>query len=867
MKMSLLRSQLAILAMLSVAPALAQGPIAYWRFNEGGGTTATDNTGNGNNGTFTTSSYAGGVSGAPGDTSLFANSTSQAVNVPAGGFASIGTNNQVTLSFWGYGDPTQQARPNTTVNGNNGNRIVFTHAPWSDGRIYWDSGNAGCCGGNVRTNTNPLPVNLYEGQWNHYAMVKNGVTNFSGIYINGNLIASTNSSTADLAGLTQLILAQDHRGLLDDISIYSRALSVPEIQSLTNRETYLTTGGAWNAPANWNTGAAPAGDNVFIGGGNTATVSANEVASSVTVGHNGLTAGGNGTLNINSGNLNVTGDVNLGQSGTTGDVNVTGNGLTVGGNINSTGANSINGGTVSASAAADRQMTINSASGNLAISSNVDLQKSGLIVSGAGNTTISGDISGTATLSGPLSNLSALGTGTHTFTADSQSFNAFVHDDGSNAWLLIGRGRQGWQFDTDGQGAVGDVSQNLASPAGFAPAAYSDAIVNDLLAQTGIDNTEVEIRLRRATNPAGTAWQEVRWNDFTGAAFTYDLEQGGAGLSVEHSIGVNELTLPIDGVATNTRDTFGPTGNDGGRVFTWAWGGHGNVRGFSYGSSITNGANNGTSFLWENGNENHAIPYTEVYIRALDAGNNSLLKTGPGTLSLDGNNTYSGITTIEAPGTLLVNGTHTGGGSYFVESGATLGGVGTINLGTGATVNVSGMPGIISPGPGYSNANPANPADVGTLTINASDPSATALSMGGILQLDIVDPNTFDILDIGTGEITIAGTPLTPLMAGDTAFLEINGTQDFTTIDFHGDLGFGFLDRIDFLLADDGIIGNFENFPENQVIQDAGGGLVLFGNTGTSLFIQSVPEPASIVLWSLLGLGVALFIRRRSRRA
>ena len=37
--------------------------------------------------------------------------------------------------------------------------------------------------------------------------------------------------------------------------------------------------------------------------------------------------------------------------------------------------------------------------------------------------------------------------------------------------------------------------------------------------------------------------------------------------------------------------------------------------GFSYGSGVNDGFNSDLSFLWENGTENHSIPYTEVYIR------------------------------------------------------------------------------------------------------------------------------------------------------------------------------------------------------------------------------------------------------------
>ena len=76
---------------------------------------------------------------------------------------------------------------------------------------------------------------------------------------------------------------------------------------------------------------------------------------------------------------------------------------------------------------------------------------------------------------------------------------------------------------------------------------------------------------------------------------------------------------------SNTRDKWVTGTNDADRIMTRAWDGHANKKGFSYGSLVTNGANNSTSFLWENADENHAISYTEVYIRRKDS-NQSLLE-------------------------------------------------------------------------------------------------------------------------------------------------------------------------------------------------------------------------------------------------
>ena len=215
-----------------------------------------------------------------------------------------------------------------------------------------------------------------------------------------------------------------------------------------------------------------------------------------------------------------------------------------------------------------------------------------------------------------LNTLDSLITGNHSFTANAQTFEAYVDNDGGTGWLLVGRGRNGWEFDNDGQGAVASVNQGLGTNAAFAPALYSNAIVNDLITKSGIDLTGVEIRIRRAGDSTGTAaYQEARWRPTTQTTWIGEFDVAGTGYAVEHEIlsGIGGAAGPV---ASNTRDAI-DAGNNYARIFTWAWTGHGNQQGFSYGNVVTNGANNATSFWWESGNENHALPYTEVYIRSL----------------------------------------------------------------------------------------------------------------------------------------------------------------------------------------------------------------------------------------------------------
>jgi hypothetical protein len=197
-------------------------------------------------------------------------------------------------------------------------------------------------------------------------------------------------------------------------------------------------------------------------------------------------------------------------------------------------------------------------------------------------------------------------------TADSQTFSAYFEAYDGDEWLLIGRGRNNWEFDTDGQGSANDVSQDLGTTNAFAPAAYSDTIVNDLLSQASLTfPSNVTMRVMRATSIDGTGtYQDSRWTDLGGASFSFDLDPG---FSVTHTI-MNPDDTPVNegsytSASTTTKDNFHQgAGDTGARLFTFN---HETIAGFRYGSSP--GVTSSTaadSFLYGS----WPAPYTEVYI-------------------------------------------------------------------------------------------------------------------------------------------------------------------------------------------------------------------------------------------------------------
>ena len=630
------------------------GPLSFWEFNQPAGSatdSGTTNTSGTLTGAATRSTGRTGVVGT--DYALDARAGGSVTTVVGTQYNSINTNDKVTLGFWAWQDPTQPTRANTTFqalsSAGGNNRVAFTHAFWSDQNVYWDAGTSG-----ERVQAN-VPSAIYTDGWHHYIFTKSSsLPNFQAIYRDGVQIASgTGSQTfADIASLT---IAPDYRGQMDDVFLLDRALTAADVTNLWNARNGLGVRVADNRLIKTGTGTLTLANNNSYSGA-TAVYSGVLVAAHP----NALGTTAVGTSVLNGGTLALKGGITLAAEPLT----INGLGATgqPGALVNADGNTNVIPATTSvvAQAVSGGQIGVGAVAGTLVIDAPVNLQYSKLVADGAGNTTINSVIS--STIVGPtLANLNSFATGDYAFATANNLFSTRVSNDGTNSWLLIGRGREGWDMDSDGQGNIAALNQGLGSGAAFSPVALGDTVVNELLVQSGINNTNVEIRLRRATDTVGTTFQEARWRAFTGASFTFDFDLNGTptvddtdGYPVTYEV-VSGSGSPFTDTTSNTNDTTitpdTDSGNDFSRVFTWPWANHNSQRGFSFGQNIGGAdSNSGTSFLWEYTTENHAIPYTEVYIRKLSGPapvtDNSLLKTGTGTLILTAANTFSGSTTI-----------------------------------------------------------------------------------------------------------------------------------------------------------------------------------------------------------------------------
>ena len=149
----------------------------------------------------------------------------------------------VTVSFWHYGDPAVQPSNTTIFEGldSNNRRVLNVHAPWSNGRIYWDAGNSGTASYD-RIDKAAVAAN-YEGQWNHWAFVKDVAAGQMRMYLNGTLWHSGSGNTRTMEDIASFRISKSspnggnsYDGYLDEFRIWNKALTQTEIEDWMHKK-------------------------------------------------------------------------------------------------------------------------------------------------------------------------------------------------------------------------------------------------------------------------------------------------------------------------------------------------------------------------------------------------------------------------------------------------------------------------------------------------------------------------------------------------------------------------------------------------------------------------------------------------------
>ena len=222
------------------AAAPTNGLVGYWNFDEGSGTVANDTSGSGNNGTINGASW---IAGKIGSGALSFDGTGNYVNLGSPSSLDFSQENAFTISAWVYPDGAIGSYAAIFSRGgvNVGNTNTVYHLSSNNAGTGWSA--------TISDGTN-LVINsalntIVQRTWQHMTLVWNGTTLI--LYKDASVIDSdTNVSFTGLwdgndASDRYVNVGRDAKngghlwpGNIDDVRVYSRALSASEITDIYN---------------------------------------------------------------------------------------------------------------------------------------------------------------------------------------------------------------------------------------------------------------------------------------------------------------------------------------------------------------------------------------------------------------------------------------------------------------------------------------------------------------------------------------------------------------------------------------------------------------------------------------------------------
>ncbi|MBP1964876.1 LamG-like jellyroll fold domain-containing protein [Paenibacillus aceris] len=198
--------------------------VAHWKLDEGSGTTAADSSGNGNTGTLVNNpAWAGKFGGAL--------SFTGGSRVEINSSATLNKSGDETVSMW---FKTSQSANGTVSIFRQDKRFTALQLTSGQARAaYWINGLSG-----YKALTFPWIYN--DNNWHHYVASYDQTTGLK-VYVDGNLVASSATNLGALPTVTNKIVlgasesgGEAYNGLLDEISVFSGALTQAQVMQLMN---------------------------------------------------------------------------------------------------------------------------------------------------------------------------------------------------------------------------------------------------------------------------------------------------------------------------------------------------------------------------------------------------------------------------------------------------------------------------------------------------------------------------------------------------------------------------------------------------------------------------------------------------------
>lgn len=218
---------------VGAAQAGEPGLVGWWRFDESSGVMAADATGSGHDGTLRNGPrWASGVIGG----ALEFDGVDDYVDLPVGSI--IAAAKSMTVMLWAKFDRESTGASQRIFDFGNSMTAYTSLTPriWTDGQMKFALRPEGAPGEAAVYGPTTLPAG-----WHHIAAVVNSSDMTMTLYLDGSVIgeAFTDYLPSDIGttrqnwlGRCQTPAAAPYKGLIDDLRIYRRALTIAEVQTI-----------------------------------------------------------------------------------------------------------------------------------------------------------------------------------------------------------------------------------------------------------------------------------------------------------------------------------------------------------------------------------------------------------------------------------------------------------------------------------------------------------------------------------------------------------------------------------------------------------------------------------------------------------